>query len=218
MGVDPWQTPFSARPPAVCPPELVSLGTCEACPLTLGDPAPGYWFVAGKQCYTTAGVAAQLSQHQPDIGIRGVKSIAQISAIKTYSNLVDAIEVGWVVWPSCNQLDKQCPIKDNLPHLFIFRTIGDQSAGGCYVWKNGDCGWVATQNVHHQPGDVVTVTTTTSPQEYGIFYSSSDGNWWVNYQLNYSHFKWEFVWEPLEAVRVISYLSNRSSKRLSSFS
>jgi hypothetical protein len=37
-------------------------------------------------------------------------------------------------------------------------------------------------------------------------------------QLNYSHLKWEFVWEPLEAVRVISYLSNRSSKRLSSFS
>src|SRR5215475_11107169 len=32
-------------------------------------------------------------------------------------------------------------------------------------------------------------------------------------QLNYSHLKWEFVWEPLEAVRVISYLSNRSSKR-----
>jgi hypothetical protein len=38
------------------------------------------------------------------------------------------------------------------------------------------------------------------------------------YKLNYSHLKWEFVWEPLEAVRVISYLSNRSSKRLSSFS
>ena len=38
------------------------------------------------------------------------------------------------------------------------------------------------------------------------------------YELNYSHLKWEFVWEPLEAVRVISYLSNRSSKRLSSFS
>jgi len=38
------------------------------------------------------------------------------------------------------------------------------------------------------------------------------------FQLNYSHLKWEFVWEPLEAVRVISYLSNRSSKRLSSFS
>ena len=37
-------------------------------------------------------------------------------------------------------------------------------------------------------------------------------------KLNYSHLKWEFVWEPLEAVRVISYLSNRSSKRLSSFS
>src|SRR5215472_9444618 len=37
-------------------------------------------------------------------------------------------------------------------------------------------------------------------------------------ELNYSHLKWEFVWEPLEAVRVISYLSNRSSKRLSSFS
>jgi hypothetical protein len=37
-------------------------------------------------------------------------------------------------------------------------------------------------------------------------------------QLNYSHLKWEFVWEPLEAVRVTSYLSNRSSKRLSSFS
>jgi hypothetical protein len=37
-------------------------------------------------------------------------------------------------------------------------------------------------------------------------------------QLNYSPFKWEFVWEPLEAVRVTSYLSNRSSKRLSSFS
>ena len=37
-------------------------------------------------------------------------------------------------------------------------------------------------------------------------------------KLNYSHLKWEFVWEPLEAVRVMSYLSNRSSKRLSSFS
>jgi hypothetical protein len=37
-------------------------------------------------------------------------------------------------------------------------------------------------------------------------------------ELNYSHLKWEFVWEPLEAVRVISYLSNRSSKRWSSFS
>src|SRR5262249_51375488 len=37
-------------------------------------------------------------------------------------------------------------------------------------------------------------------------------------EVNYSHLKWEFVWEPLEAVRVISYLSNRSSKRLSSFS
>jgi transposase-like protein len=40
----------------------------------------------------------------------------------------------------------------------------------------------------------------------------------IGRQLNYSHLKWEFVWEPLEAVRVISYLSNRSSKRLSSFS
>ena len=49
------------------------------------------------------------------------------------------------------------------------------------------------------------------------------GEWWGDqhskaHQLNYSHLKWEFVWEPLEAVRVISYLSNRSSKRLSSFS
>jgi len=40
----------------------------------------------------------------------------------------------------------------------------------------------------------------------------------MRWELNYSHLKWEFVWEPLEAVRVISYLSNRSSKRLSSFS
>jgi hypothetical protein len=35
---------------------------------------------------------------------------------------------------------------------------------------------------------------------------------------NYSHLKWEFVLEPLEAVRVTCYLLNRSSKRLSSFS
>ena len=26
---------------------------------------------------------------------------------------------------------------------------------------------------------------------------------------NYSHLKWEFVWEPLEAVRITCYLSNR---------
>ncbi|ETW92819.1 MAG: hypothetical protein ETSY1_41985 [Candidatus Entotheonella factor] len=30
---------------------------------------------------------------------------------------------------------------------------------------------------------------------------------------NYSHFKWEFVLEPLEAVRITGYLSNRSCKR-----
>ena len=33
-----------------------------------------------------------------------------------------------------------------------------------------------------------------------------------------SHLKWEFDYEPLEAVRVTDYLSNRESRRLSSFS
>ena len=37
-------------------------------------------------------------------------------------------------------------------------------------------------------------------------------------KANNSHLKWEFDYEPLEAVRVTDYLSNRESRRLSSFS
>lgn len=39
-----------------------------------------------------------------------------------------------------------------------------------------------------------------------------------NGKANNSHLKWEFDYEPLEAVRVTDYLSNRESRRLSSFS
>jgi hypothetical protein len=46
---------------------------------------------------------------------------------------------------------------------------------------------------------------TLDPEEQGTL-------WAKVAKSNYSHLKWEFVWEPLEAVRVTYDLSNRLPK------
>jgi hypothetical protein len=86
----------------------------------------------GYQCFTAVGVYAKMSQEQPDIAwwnaFKDGHSLAQITVQNPFSNGRDAIEVGWVVRPGCKQLDPQCPFNDDLPHLFVFRTIGVQVA------------------------------------------------------------------------------------------
>jgi Arabidopsis proteins of unknown function. len=136
-----------------------------------------------------------MSQPQPSIDANDVSdlsgfgghSLAEVAVRNTFSNGVDAIEVGWIVWPCLRLITLDCPLPFLLdpyhPHLFVSRTVGaqtkcEQSSGHCYAWEaNSD--WVQVSNTPgHRPGDSVTVTD--NPEQYGIYYYQ--GNWWVNYQ------------------------------------
>jgi Neprosin len=181
--VNPWQIPFDSPPPGECPQELVNFGTCVPGPLcppiVPQGPTDIFWYVAGSQCSTAVGVYAAMSEHRPYVDAENAKagghSIAEIAVLKDSGNGRDAIEAGWVVWPSL--------YPDGLPHLFVSRTVGAQvtqcspNFGHCYAWDTNS-GWVPAQNAKHHVGD--TVTPTSDPQEYKIQYSQ--GQWQVFYQ------------------------------------
>lgn len=119
-----------------------------------------YLYVDAYEYVTAAQASARYTQPAPVLAAGDFHSLAELAAQS--ADGLQIVEIGWIVFDT-----------DPEPELFVYHWIDGNPT--CY---NG-CGYVQVSSTRI-PGMHVEVTDT--PQDYGIEYSSDDGNWYVVYQ------------------------------------